>query len=199
MITKPSCSGWLTTASRRPYRPAGVDGKLYTASRSFSSSPLTARPAFLSMPHTPTHTLLIPPTTSPHCSRDAQTEDTYYFNYETGESLWDHPCDRIFQEVRTFPSPRTFAARLPFLCAITDTHVLKLFRLTIKSRRARSVVDPRQSPCTRPSSKASCRTRSFPSKRHRPAEMRRPSHSGRAPPQPPPHVQRLVRAGARVA
>ena len=33
-----------------------------------------------------------------------QTEDIYYFNFATGESTWDHPCDgyykRLFEEAK---------------------------------------------------------------------------------------------------
>jgi hypothetical protein len=31
------------------------------------------------------------------CSRDDNGE-IYYFNFKTGESEWDHPCDAIFHE-----------------------------------------------------------------------------------------------------
>ena len=26
-------------------------------------------------------------------------QDIYYFNFKTGESLWDHPCDQYYKEV----------------------------------------------------------------------------------------------------
>ena len=32
---------------------------------------------------------------------DRQTEDSeiYYFNFKTGESIWDHPCDKYYKNL----------------------------------------------------------------------------------------------------
>lgn len=30
---------------------------------------------------------------------DAQQNELYYFNFETGESIWDHPCDKDFKNL----------------------------------------------------------------------------------------------------
>ncbi len=27
--------------------------------------------------------------------KTADTEEVYYFNFVTGESMWDHPCDQV--------------------------------------------------------------------------------------------------------
>lgn len=27
--------------------------------------------------------------------KTGDTEEVYYFNFETGESTWDHPCDKV--------------------------------------------------------------------------------------------------------
>lgn len=33
------------------------------------------------------------------CSRDRSTGNTYYFNYRTSESTWDHPCDQFYRNL----------------------------------------------------------------------------------------------------
>lgn len=32
------------------------------------------------------------------CYKSKQSGDIYYFNSETGESIWDHPCDEQFKQ-----------------------------------------------------------------------------------------------------
>ena len=34
-----------------------------------------------------------------NCSQDAETQDVYYFNFESGESIWEHPCDELYRQV----------------------------------------------------------------------------------------------------
>ena len=34
-----------------------------------------------------------------YCSEDSNTKQQYYFNLETGESSWVHPCDAIYAKV----------------------------------------------------------------------------------------------------
>jgi len=35
----------------------------------------------------------------PDCWKPCKTgDDNYYFNFITGESIWDHPCDQIYKE-----------------------------------------------------------------------------------------------------
>lgn len=30
---------------------------------------------------------------------DLEQNELYYFNFDTGESIWDHPCDNDFKEL----------------------------------------------------------------------------------------------------
>ena len=32
-------------------------------------------------------------------SKNEGTEEIYYFNFQTGESSWDHPCDKYYVEL----------------------------------------------------------------------------------------------------
>ena len=36
---------------------------------------------------------------SPLCSEDTKTGHTYYFNFRTNESTWDHPCDEFYRKL----------------------------------------------------------------------------------------------------
>lgn len=31
--------------------------------------------------------------------QDQKSNEMYYFNFETGESVWDHPCDEHYRKV----------------------------------------------------------------------------------------------------
>lgn len=33
-----------------------------------------------------------------HCSQDPKG-DIYYFNFATGDSIWDHPCDEFYRKM----------------------------------------------------------------------------------------------------
>ncbi|WAR05182.1 CE164-like protein, partial [Mya arenaria] len=30
---------------------------------------------------------------------DDPNKDFYYFNFSTGESIWDHPCDEVYKKM----------------------------------------------------------------------------------------------------
>lgn len=32
-------------------------------------------------------------------SKDLTSAEIYYFNFESGESIWDHPCDEYYRNV----------------------------------------------------------------------------------------------------
>ena len=34
-----------------------------------------------------------------YCSQDTSGGDIYYFNFTSGESTWDHPCDEFYRKM----------------------------------------------------------------------------------------------------
>jgi hypothetical protein len=58
------------------------------------------------------------------------TDDVFYFNFETGESVWDHPCDDIYREkVREAMEQRVLVPLTLHLDATEKGHVLKCINL----------------------------------------------------------------------
>lgn len=44
----------------------------------------------------PRHVGQLAACSSPFCSK-TPTGDIYYFNFTSGESIWDHPCDEFYR------------------------------------------------------------------------------------------------------
>ena len=42
-------------------------------------------------------------------------EDVYYFNFKTGESKWEHPCDEYYKEL--FNKEKVWRGLLIFICS----------------------------------------------------------------------------------
>lgn len=41
----------------------------------------------------------LPPPWKPCQTQEGEGGDIFYFNFETGESVWDHPCDEHYKKV----------------------------------------------------------------------------------------------------
>ena len=58
------------------------------------------------------------------CSQDSNG-DIYYFNFSTGDSIWDHPCDEYFRELVAREKQKLTASgkelRLKVICYLSCT------------------------------------------------------------------------------
>jgi centrosomal protein CEP164 len=71
----------------------------------------------------------VPPEPWKACQAEG-TEDVFYFNFDTGESVWDHPCDNIYREkVLEAMEERVLVPLTLQLDATEQGHVLKCTNL----------------------------------------------------------------------
>jgi len=52
------------------------------------------------------------------CSSDTNG-DIYYFNFATGDSIWDHPCDELFRK-KVIDERRKLLSGQCFQCLASD-------------------------------------------------------------------------------
>ncbi len=70
------------------------------------------------------------------------TDDIYYFNFSTGESTWDHPCDeyykRLYEEEK---KKKEISLKVCIINKFKDKHKLNIIRkVTIKKELKRSKI-----------------------------------------------------------
>jgi len=56
------------------------------------------------------------------CASSDSNGDIYYFNFATGESIWDHPCDELFRK-RVIDERRKLLSGQYFPYLVTDVHI----------------------------------------------------------------------------
>lgn len=71
----------------------------------------------------------VPPDPWKACQAEG-TDDVFYFNFETGQSVWDHPCDDIFREkVRKAIEQRVLVPLTLHLDATEQGHMLRCINI----------------------------------------------------------------------